>query len=227
MKKIHQIWISDDNRSFSDQIKNTVEKLKFLYEGFDYQIYNNADCRNEVRKFNPKLTKIYDTILPYAFKADLARYIILYMYGGYYYDISICPEHRFECDLDSLLYKGIHNKLETNNLTIIENNFMFFKDSNHEFLYSTIEESIRRIKLKKYGRHPLDITGPIMLTDINCDNINFGQVKRISEDQKASYYNDIIHYKHKPKTYQANLYKMGCVGTNNYEEMWFDKKVFK
>jgi len=71
----------------------------------------------------------------------------------------------------------------------------------------------------------LDITGPIMLARLDHGNIDKGYVRQDS-DRKLSFYNNELIYKHKPKQYQANLSKLGCIGVNNYEKMWFNGDVF-
>ena len=227
MKIIHQIFISENNVSPSSTIANRISAVKQLY-GKDYRhyLYTNEECREEVKKLSPSICKFYDKLLPYAFKADLARYVMLYLHGGYYYDVSVVPEYRFESLNDSLLYEGIPSKLESNFLPLIENNFMFFRYPEHPFLFKAIEKTLSNIHCKKYGRHPLDITGPIMLGDLDSSSVTLGKVIRQSDKQKASFINDRIHYFHKPKEHQARLDSLGCKGTNNYEEMWFKGQVF-
>jgi mannosyltransferase OCH1-like enzyme len=228
MKIIHQIYISDNNEQPSDKIQKQIKKLKKLYNNYEYKLYNNEDCRELIKKtvFGSFAVEIYDAIAPYAFKADFARYLILYTQGGYYYDISICPEYKFESDLDAILYESLPDPLITNNLRCIENNFMFFKEKNHPFLFKAIEKLMQNVVNREYGEHPLDVTSPIMLGRLDTTGITLGEVKFITKNQRGSYLNDVLHFKHKPIKFNANLSSLGCKGTNNYEELWFSNKLY-
>jgi hypothetical protein len=226
-KLIHQIYISDNNNAPSEYIISQMSKLQLLYSDYQYNLYNNEKCREEIKNaLGGKAVSLYDSLQPYAFKADFARYVLLYVYGGYYYDVSLCPEEKFEFNDNAVLYEGIVSQIETNGYRLIENNFMFFKQPKDENLDQLINLVLHNISINNYGAHPLDITGPIALGRINFSDVTFGSVKRISETQKGSFFGDTLHLKHKPREYQASLEKLGCSGTNNYEKMWFDKMVF-
>lgn len=226
-KILHQIYISDNNAKPSEYIANQMAKLQAIHSDYQYNLYDNEKCREEIKKcLGNEAALLYDLLQPYAFKADFARYVLLYLYGGYYYDVSLCPEEKLEFTENAVLYEGIVSQIETNGLRLIENNFMFFKNPKNNNLVRLIELVIQNIKSFNYGAHPLDITGPIALGRIEFSDVTFGTVRRISETQKGSFFEDTLHYKHKPREYQANLAKLGCAGTNNYEKMWFDKLVF-
>lgn len=226
MKTIHQIYISDSsNLELPEYIQTQVDKVKQLYSDYEYILWDNTSIREFIiSNFSQEILSVYDDLKPYAFKSDLARYCILYKLGGYYFDISISPEIKFE-PKKSTIFVGIKNAIETNNLDIIENNVLFFPSSNDPFLKNAIDRILNNVKWLNYGEHPLDITGPIMLARLDHSNIDKGYVQQDS-DRKLSFYNNELIYKHKPKQYQANLSKLGCIGVNNYEKMWFNGDVF-
>jgi len=226
-KIIHQIYISDNNAQPSEYIISQMSRLRTLYSDYKYVLYDNQRCREEIQKaFGNNTVSLYDSLQSYAFRADFARYILLYVYGGYYYDVSLCPEEKIEFDVDAVLYEGTVSETETIGYRLIENNFMFFKHPKNKNLFDLIGLTIRNIRFRNYGIHPLDITGPIVLGRIPFSDVSFGSVRLISETQKGSFFGETLHYKHKSKEYQADLAKLGCAGTNNYEKMWFDKIVF-
>lgn len=226
MKKIHQIYISDSsNLELPEYIQTQVDKVKQLYSDYEYILWDNTSIREFIiSNFSQEILSVYDDLKPYAFKSDLARYCILYKLGGYYFDISISPEIKFE-PKKSTMFVGIKNAIETNNLDIIENNVLFFPSSNDPFLKNAIDRILNNVKWLNYGEHPLDITGPTMLARLDHGNIDKGYVRQDS-GRKLSFYNNELIYKHKPKQYQANLSKLGCIGVNNYEKMWFNGDVF-
>jgi len=227
MKIIHQIFISDHDQPLSDHVKKTTIKLREIYHDFEYHLYNDKDITIFLKKyFDQSVLLAYKKCNPYAFKADLVRYCLLYVFGGYYFDITICPELNLYFEHDAVLFKGITNKSLTNNYPILENAAMFFKSPKHDFLKRAIEKCVENINTHNYGRHPLDITGPMMLYNIPHSDIKTYDVEIIDEEM-WSIINNKKFFKFKPKKYQSGLNHFGCVGTNSYEEMWFSKTVFK
>jgi hypothetical protein len=153
----------------------------------------------------------------------LARYCILYKYGGQYFDTSICPEFKLEFDNPAILYKP---PLEWGGGELIDNGVMIFNETQHPLLLKAIQVCIKNIRNKNYGNGSLDITGPGVLGKIDkYDNVTYGHCKFIEPGQKAAFLNETMHWKYKPEG--ANLKTLGCSGVNIYDDMWLEKKVFK
>lgn len=224
MKKLHQIYISDNKHEPSGYVISQMTKLKSLYSDYDYQLYDDEMCRDTIRSlFGQKVVSVYDSLIPYAFKADFARYCILYKYGGCYFDVSICPEFKIEWEESPILYKAPVGSCD--GLSAIDNGVMLFNDIKHQFLFDAIHGCIKNIKKKDYDIHPLELTGPVMLGKLNEYDIKFGQSKYITPKQKGAFFNDTLHWLYKPNGTYLHTFK--CIGTNSYEELWLDKKVFK
>lgn len=234
MKIIHQIYISNNNELPSDQILEKINNLKNLYSDYEYKLWNNNTIREFLKEsFDLSVLEAYDTLLPYAFKADLARYCILYKYGGYYFDIAISLEEKIEYNYDAVLYENTFDKNVFGVeewLDVIENDALFFKDPEHPLLKEMIKRIENNVYELYYGHHPLCITSPILLHTVyhklNDTSIKLGKIKNINGkfvgilDDKITYYRKDIKFAH-------NLEAMGCKGTNDYEKMWFDGNVYK
>jgi hypothetical protein len=55
-----------------------------------HYLFCDDDCREFIRKeYPPDVLMAYDRLIPTAFKADLWRYCVLYLYGGVYLDIKL------------------------------------------------------------------------------------------------------------------------------------------
>lgn len=230
MKLIHQIYMTKDGSEPSAYVKGQQQNLRALYSDYKYSLFDENACREEILKLpeNAEIVlRCFDSINAYAFKADIARYAILYLYGGYYYDVAICPEYKFESSADAVLYERPPCPIDTNNMRFIENNFMFFKEPKHAFLKEALLSCIRNINNKRYNFHPLDITSPAMLGRLDTSGITLGETRYITDSQKGAFLNDKLHYRHKPVKYNANLAGLGCSGTNNYEELWFSRQMYK
>jgi len=145
------------------------------YQSMDWMpqwLMNREECRELiVNHFPPEYVKAYDTVIPGAYKADLWRLCVLYMYGGFYMDISLCcvapfPEHwltSYECILvEDDWKKGIYNA------------FMAF-EKGHFLLRWWLEDIVDRILRHDYGRDALDITGPQRLASVFREKFLRGQ----------------------------------------------------
>jgi hypothetical protein len=70
-------------------MKETVDILKMQNPEFEHHIYSNDDCVEFIKSnFDEKVLDAYNRLIPLAYKADLWRYCILYIYGGIYLDIK-------------------------------------------------------------------------------------------------------------------------------------------
>jgi mannosyltransferase OCH1-like enzyme len=85
-RKIYQSWCSHD---LPPLMKKCNDKLKESNPEFQYELFDDTECREFIRtNFAPDVLNAYDRLIPGAFKADLWRYCILYIYGGIYLDIK-------------------------------------------------------------------------------------------------------------------------------------------
>lgn len=237
MKKIHQIWISDKNTPPSNFVIEKINNLKKMYSDCEYIFYDDKSLISILKNNFPKEVLLaYKKCKPYAFKADLGRYCLLYLYGGYYFDVSICPEFRLNHNNESFILKGESVIVDNNSYGLLDNGIMYFETPLNDFLRLAIEKSVENILTHNYGKHPLDITGPMMLHSLNHVNIkkyhsviNEGQ-KVIMVDNKI-WFTYLNGFSSKPpfnnKNTSLNINDFGNKGTNSYSEMWFNKDVFK
>jgi mannosyltransferase OCH1-like enzyme len=235
-KKIHQIFISDNDSPIRSQLKTNVEKIRSLYPEYDYNLYNDRMIQEILKNnFNHKTFQAYMDLKPYAFKADLARMCLLYLYGGYYFDIGIDIINRINLDEhDIVMVLGNTDKYHYNSI-LIENNFCFVKNKKNKIIKSIIDYIVDNVYNLDYNTHPLDITGPLAIgkiIDTKNKNITFCTVKSHSEfftdeelddnivrGRKIAYYRDKMFYYFKHSEFNADLSKMGASGTNNYQKM--------
>ena len=90
-KVIHKIYIDQTMtlNNIDDNIKNLFEKLQKDNKDYKIKIWSGNDCREYIKNnFSTTHLECFDGLKPYAFKADFARYCILYNEGGWYSDIK-------------------------------------------------------------------------------------------------------------------------------------------
>lgn len=86
------IYQTGGSRLQPPYIHDVVDALKRLNPEYEYRFYDDMDCREVIsRNFGPEVVKAYDSLIPGAFRADLWRYCMLYLYGGVYIDHKLIP----------------------------------------------------------------------------------------------------------------------------------------
>lgn len=86
-KIIHQTWKSKEKNESIDTLRNTwMDKNP----GYQYCYYDDTDIENFIKKhFSPQLLSFYKRIIAGSLKADMFRYCVLYIHGGFYIDVDI------------------------------------------------------------------------------------------------------------------------------------------
>jgi len=100
-KKIFQTWETAD---IEPEFQQIIDKWKYHNPTYEY-IFQDAEQRVEFirNNFEKNVLDAYKKIIPGAYKCDLWRYCILYIYGGFYADIdTLCMGK-----LDSLTNENI------------------------------------------------------------------------------------------------------------------------
>jgi mannosyltransferase OCH1-like enzyme len=83
---LFQTWHTKD---LPPAMRESVELLKSQNPEFNYQLFDQEDCRNFIMvNFERRFLTAYDSLVPLAYKSDLWRYCVLYIKGGIYLDIK-------------------------------------------------------------------------------------------------------------------------------------------
>jgi inositol phosphorylceramide mannosyltransferase catalytic subunit len=92
-KIIHQIWIQGYNQ-IPNKLKNFHLHCKIINNDYEFIVWDETSIKKLLEKFGEKYIKLYDSHTIFAQKADIARYAILYIYGGIYLDMDmICRKN--------------------------------------------------------------------------------------------------------------------------------------
>mgnify|MGYP001167578813 CR=1 FL=1 len=98
-KIIHQIWYQDNSTnnfninyvSIPSQFKNTVKKLININPEYKYYFWNNINIKLFIKKYYPEFYKLFLDCKFMIQRIDLAKYLIIYHYGGFYIDMDCEP----------------------------------------------------------------------------------------------------------------------------------------
>ena len=87
----YDILKTKDPAQFYSNIMNTVDIYRAASSNLSAPVYfmTDADCRDTIRRVEPKLLQHFDNEEKGMYKADICRIVALYEKGGYYFDVDI------------------------------------------------------------------------------------------------------------------------------------------
>lgn len=228
----HQILIVDDNVNIiPPECTKTVHQF---FNNIEYKLWTNKDIRNFISKnFNKSILWCYDCLKPYAFKADLARYCILYKLGGWYSDINntFIDSPPDITNVDFLFFMDVPSSTGTD--YAVSNGLIYSEKGNPVFIHA-IKNILNNCTEKYYGPNSLFVTGPAVLGRAVADymipsvsHIRGELVADFSENKRAKYKlpdGRIICLNKSNKELPGG--EVGVVGTNNYNKFWAALDVY-
>ena len=162
-KNIFQTW---ETTELPENIQSNIDFIKKSNPGFVHYLFDNNARREFIQKyFTEDVSKSYDTLIPGAYRADLWRYCVLYIYGGIYLDIKFKPINGFTFDLLTNTNKEYFPKDLDSSGGGIFNGLLITKPKN-PILALAIKHIIHNCKTKFYGESCLEPTGPNMFKKI-------------------------------------------------------------
>ena len=218
---IYQTWHTKD---LPPLMKNAVNKIIYNNPRFNYQLFDDDDCRNFIKdNFDINVLNAFDSLIPGAYKADLWRYCILYKNGGVYLDIKYAPVNGFK--FINLMEKE-HWVLDMDKNGIY--NALIVCKPNNEILLRAINKVVENVKNKFYGSNCLHPTGPIMLAEFftQSDKNNFDMYHDIyqSIENRFVFFNGYIIFKNYNDylNEQRNNEKIG-----HYSGLWGSRNIYR
>lgn len=140
-------------------VKQNIVSLKLCHPGLPHKLFSGEDIiRFLQERFTDEVLSAYNALRPYAYKADLARYCILYELGGIYADIS----HFFAKPLPFDGHKPIVFRDLLHGAPWGTNNSVFAVPPRHKALRSAIELLCANVTRRYYGSTYLCPTGPAL-----------------------------------------------------------------
>lgn len=218
-----KVFLTWATKELPEPLKSRIAKFKHLNPEFEYHLYDDDECRSFIQKhFSKNVLNTYDTLIPDAYKADLWRCCILYIYGGIYMDIKLTPVDNFK--LIDLTYKEHFVKDRPPNS--IYNAFMVCKPRNI-LIKHTISGIIKNVTSKFYGKCPLEPTGPILMGKL---------AKKLGVTCELSHLNSggFIMYNNKkiislgfPEYDKIRKRVYASKKTARYNILWENKKIYR
>lgn len=219
---IFQTWYTKD---LPLKMKERVELLKKQNPKFNHFLYDDNDCRQFIQShFPPVVLKAYDSLIPGAYKADLWRLCILFIYGGIYLDIKLICVNGFKLIELTENEHFVIDRLPNS----IFNSLMVCKKGNI-FLLKSINQIIKNINRNYYGSTALSPTGPQMLGKVVLENkiqINVDLIHH-KKGGYILYKNRFVISTEYPEYNSERLNTYQSINTERYDHLWDKKKIYK
>lgn len=110
-KIIIQIWVDRDDRSHSD-MKNKnkspkipqdqighMNKMRQLNPGFQHLFFDANDVKQFFESNYPEYYDTYKRLPAFIQKLDFFRYLVVYHYGGFYFDMDVEPKKPLDASI--------------------------------------------------------------------------------------------------------------------------------
>lgn len=234
MKRLHQVYINEANTPPTGLIAEYMDCVKSHHDDCEYKLYNNADVREFLGlNFKKEVLWAYDTLVPFSYKVDLAKYCLLWKYGGWYYDVGVYPE--FSIHFDNTI-EGVFftDSLDTSNGTWrIAASVMYSIPQRQSFL-DAIEQIVINCQTEYYGEDALHPTSTALLGKVmpkeyfEDKRLILGEGKMMAQQnnvlRKALVLDGEVFSWYKDKG--GDLSSLGAKGTNNYNYFWGNRCAY-
>lgn len=236
---ISQIYITkQDTSTLPEKLSYINSNIGKLFPDAIHVIYNNSMLRDFIsEKFSKDVVLAYDSLNPFAYKADLGRYCLLYELGGWYFDIAVRPVMRpdFPKGTEWVAFRSASSWA---NCCWNCSNAVIYSAPKNPILLNAIDMVIRNCKTGYYGTRSIDPTGPTLLGQALAaggTNINhvYGDVLQLTpshtlKNRAFILPNGAIFAWSKPwvSGSPVSLNSLGAEGTNDYHDLWAKQNIY-
>lgn len=237
---VHQILLSKGDIDTIPVAK--IESIRHALPG-PHNLWLESDIKRLLSdNFAPEVLAAFEKIKPLAYKADLARYCILYVFGGWYFDLTtqvLDPSllSRYSEDFQIILFRDVPS---SGDVVSVGNTVMWFRYPGHEVLLETINNATENILNESYSYHQHGITGPIVLgravseyqRNNSASNILVGDTIML-DNHPTHIFNDpmeqnflVFSRRRAMNETLASMLPTGYESASNYWQMYYDREVY-
>lgn len=234
---LHQILINDSKvipktlPNFTHFCSSELRKIYFNYR-YKFWSYNDIDILIKTN-FDSTVYNSFSKLKPYSYKADLAKYCILYNFGGLYVDLNVRFINKINNFNDNLFAFRDYHLSQRYGWYI--STAIIFSNAKNSILKTCIDIIVENVNKNFYGNSPLDITGPGVLGQaLIKNNKDLGEINGeifcltpMHNFKTLAFVQDcgnIVAF-FKPNE-PGDLSFFGFEGVNNYKTMWENKDVY-
>ena len=161
-RNVFQIYLSDSGE-IAPKIRACMQSIQESTPGYHYRRYDQSGLRAFIQEnFPAGVLAAYDALRPYAYKADLGRYCLLFHFGGWYADATVVLQSELP---DTEGYRHVlfrdapRDYMRPKELS----NSLLYAEAGSKVLETAIALIVENCRTRNFGEGPLDPTGPGLL----------------------------------------------------------------
>ena len=247
-RTLHQIFLSScSDEKLPSVLQNASAEAKSFFAscGYEHRLWGNHEVSDFLFDcFGSEVLNVYQKLKPLAYKADLARYCIVYHFGGWYADITLkfIQKVLIQDDIEFVYFHdfGSGPPAPSSFLAGCQNSF-FFAKAKHPALGKAINSVVKNCYEGFYGFNSTCPTGPILFGKSIIDftpspfivpgyfmSLTPGHVKKNLAYVMPT--GEIVAF-HKSTWFHSappggDISCFGVKGSNNYNELWKSKDIY-
>jgi hypothetical protein len=236
MRIVHQIAISD--HSLDNFVPENKKNLEKYFLNYDYLFWDFPQIKKFILSNGDfKVLDAINNINANAFKADVARYYIIYKMGGWYVDLNNFFQEAPPEEYDFVVFS--ESRMPAGAPWGIQNGLFYFKQPNHHCLKRVVDICVDNISKRYYGFNPFFPTGPNAFGMALAHNLPedsnhfFGEFVVEKENfQNGFYMSNFYQNNDQPLALYKPYHGFDLVGnpripgSNNYVRMWQERKIY-
>lgn len=225
-KIIHQVAITDS--PLSGYTPPNLDSIKKYFPKHDYIMWDYKKIKSLIVKNNDyHVLEAIDSVKANAFKADIARYYIIYKIGGWYTDLNnFFVSDPPDADSEIIFFRDVQHLTSSSWAVQVS---LFCAKPRHFILKKALDQSVENVLSKHYGGHALCPTGPNLfgssIAYFNLPENNSYIIGSMHKGKESGFYIDNTLFA-KYKSNGLNQCESGLPGNNNYEQLWLDRELY-
>lgn len=240
-ESIVQIFISDQNADPPELLRGAIASVQQCFSAYRYTRHNGESLRAFIEQhFDRDVLAAYDKLRPYAYKADLGRYCLLYQDGGWYADISILmrqPVGPVGPDVDLVYFFDLGDGVVPGRSLFDVSNSLLYARPRQAVLERAINSVVRHCREEYYGTSIYCPTGPAVLgaalaSEPRSARHVSGHLMALTPNHPRRNLSFVL-----PDGQILALFKKGWMqpgdvlfgkreGTNNYADLWVQRRIY-
>ncbi|OYX25147.1 MAG: hypothetical protein B7Z10_07205 [Rhodobacterales bacterium 32-66-7] len=220
---------------FSPALRLNFQSIRLAYSGYRHHLFEQDEIRSILADcFDREVLAAYDALLPYAFRADLARYCLLYQFGGLYSDLSYLHVQPIilQQEKDLILFRDLPGL----NPPYALSNSVILARPEHPLMEAAIRQIVAHHLAGFVGTSSLQVTGPHMLGKLQQArpedrSVLIGTSRRINRDRRGRRNivkllpgGELVALRNKGAN--ASIGELLRDAGNSYHHMWREGKVW-
>jgi mannosyltransferase OCH1-like enzyme len=234
---ISQILLTDgDPQDLPPPLQRAVESLRLAFPGCRHTIYDNRTLRAFIAEhYDAEVLETYDALRPYSYKADLGKYCLLNLIGGWYFDIAVQPLAGITLN-EQVELLAFRDRQRFSMTSWSCSAALLYARPQNKVLRTAIEFVVRNRRENYYGVTPLCPTGPTLLGEalaVNRANPrhvlgDFLELTPSHPDKNTAFVlpdGRILAFGKRGRG--GDLSDLGVRGGNNYNELWNARQIYR